>query len=377
MPIYWKYLLSNFFKVFFNCTLAFITVLLVTRLEEIARIAAYGANIYTLIAFTFHQIPYILPIVVPLSALIASFILFSALSKNQELTAFRSSGMSIRRILSPILVLSCFLGIINFYITSELATQSHLKTRRIASQLALVNPLLLLQDKKLLKYQNAYVEMNSGMNKETVEELLLFSYSEKSDHINMIRANKLLFKDQQVIGENVSFVNVTGAQDSDNFDHLVIENQGNITTDAQNLSYFFRKSGWRLSNDHLKFRLLLAKYRDVQGKLSQAKTPSQSKEAKMILKQVRSEISRRISLGLAAFSFCILGSAFAMNAHRSPSRFDFYTLCALTALFLICFFLAKSLERYFYLVMGLHILSHTTVLFFAFTRLHKLSKGKK
>ncbi|SCA64346.1 hypothetical protein AB751O23_AZ_00070 [Chlamydiales bacterium SCGC AB-751-O23] len=377
MPIFWKYLLKHFFKVFFNCTLAFIIVLLVTRLEEIAKIAAYGANIYTLILFTLHQIPYILPIVLPLSGLIASFLLFSNLSKNQEFTAFRSSGLSLRQILAPILIISFFLGIANFYITSELATQSHLKTRRIAGQLALVNPLLLLQDKKLLRYQNAYVEMNSGVNKETVEDLLLFSYSEKTDHINMIRADKLQFKDQQITGERVSFVNVAQGDSLNGFDHIIIENQKKIATDAQNLNYFFRRSGWRLSNDHLKARLLLAKYKSIKKELKSAQTLNQSKEAKITLSQINSEAIRRISLGFAVFSFCLLGSAFSMRSQRSLNRIDFYALCLLTATFLICFFLAKSLDRFSHIVATLHIGSHFMLLFPSCLRLYNLSKGRK
>ena len=75
MPIFWRYLLIHFLKVFCLCVVAFIAILLTMRLDEIASLMTLGAGVTELVWFTLQQIPYILPIAIPISALISSMLL--------------------------------------------------------------------------------------------------------------------------------------------------------------------------------------------------------------------------------------------------------------------------------------------------------------
>lgn len=89
MPILWRYLLKNYFQVFFLCVTGFISILLVTRVQEIARLAALNSQIDIIILFTLCQIPYILPIAIPISGLISAILLVQRLSHTQELSTLR------------------------------------------------------------------------------------------------------------------------------------------------------------------------------------------------------------------------------------------------------------------------------------------------
>src|ERR1700722_4320174 len=144
MPLFWRYLLGQYIKVLILCTLSFIALLLTSRLEEIAHIATYGANFKLVFLFAAYQIPTILPIAISISALISSLLLFQRLSQTYELTAFRALGISLRSILCPLLLAGALLGVMNFYISSEIATATHLQTRKMAYALTSINPLLLL-----------------------------------------------------------------------------------------------------------------------------------------------------------------------------------------------------------------------------------------
>ena len=103
MPIIWRYLLRSYFQVLALCVSGFIAVLLVLRFSEIARFASSGLRKLKVLLFTLYQIPYILPIAVPVSCLIASILLFQRLSHTHELTAFRTCGLGLKPIIYPLI----------------------------------------------------------------------------------------------------------------------------------------------------------------------------------------------------------------------------------------------------------------------------------
>jgi lipopolysaccharide export system permease protein len=150
MPILWRYLLVHYFKVLFFCTIAFIIILFTMRLDEIAHFITLGASGLYLLLFTLYQIPYILPIAIPISSLISTILLIQRLSKDHELTALRASAIAIRSILAPILLAAAFLSVLNFYIVSEIATSSHLASGVLKTELRSINPLLILNNKHLM-----------------------------------------------------------------------------------------------------------------------------------------------------------------------------------------------------------------------------------
>ena len=112
MPFVWRLLLRNYFQVFFLCMSGFISILLVTRVQEIARLAAVNSQIGKIFLFTLFQIPYILPIAIPISGLIAAILLLNRLSHTHELTAFRASGIGVKTLGTPLLMAAFLLSIL-------------------------------------------------------------------------------------------------------------------------------------------------------------------------------------------------------------------------------------------------------------------------
>ena len=60
--------------------------------------------------YLFNLIPYIVSAVTPLCSLLAVLITFGALNRNSELTAMKATGISLYRVLAPILVLAAILA---------------------------------------------------------------------------------------------------------------------------------------------------------------------------------------------------------------------------------------------------------------------------
>src|SRR4051812_4375873 len=116
LPILWRYAIFSYLRYFVLSVGTFIAVLLVLRFKEIARFAALTANWAKAGVFTLYQIPFILPMAIPLSALIASFLMVERMSSSHELTALRAARVSLKTILTPLWITGCFLSALNFAI---------------------------------------------------------------------------------------------------------------------------------------------------------------------------------------------------------------------------------------------------------------------
>ena len=177
MPIIWKYLLKEYLKVFFLSIFSFIFILLITRLKEIAGFATLSNNFLYTILFALYQIPHILPISISISCLISISLLFQKLSKMHELTALRSLGLSIKNILTPILLMSFVFSLLNFLIVSEIGPISRYKSKELFYKNTSMNPLVLLQRRqKMSNIKNSYVEISTKNNDRSADDLLIITF---------------------------------------------------------------------------------------------------------------------------------------------------------------------------------------------------------
>lgn len=369
MPLFWRYLLGQYVKVLILCTLSFIALLLTSRLEEIAHIATYGADIKLVLLFACYQIPAILPIALPISSLISSVLLFQRLSQTYELTAFRALGISIRSILSPLLLVATLLGLMNFYISSEIATTAHLQTRKMAYELTSINPLLLLQNSKIAKLKGAYVQLDPEKQGHSAKNLLIAIHNHKTNRLNLLLSKKLETKNDDLIGKNVTLISSLPNSFGDQCDHLVIENQKEAKSKAPEFASLLSRKSLKIAGDHLKFGLLRAKIHSLK-----------KEGATFFEKNVQkcySEIMRRFSLGLAPLTFTLLGGAFGIQISRGGTKKGLFAALLLSSFSLICFFIAKGVDDLFLIASLLFLLPHALIVYFSNSMLRRVNAGRE
>ena len=376
MPILWRYLISHFLKIVSMCVIAFVSILLTMRFDDIAHFATLGASLHYIVFFTLYQIPYILPIALPLSCLIASLILFQKLSSSHELTALRASGFSIRDILAPILITAVFLSMTNFWIASELATYSHLKTNLLKSELRSINPLLLLNNKHLMRLKGYYFEA-LGPNRvgESASELILAIPNFHQERLYLMIAQNLKASPKQFIGTGMTFLSAAKSTKDDEFDHVLVENTGKSLTNIENFSSFLEKKVWTINNDYLKLSLLLARIKEQKELLGRNENHTLVKQLRHQLNRSQSEIVKRTSIAIAVFSLTLMGAAFAMNISRNKRMINLFIIIALTAIYLISFFTAKGLEHQRLLSSILFLLPHVLIITASLIYVRRMSRG--
>jgi len=380
MIIIWRYLLTQYLRVLILSVLAFIAVLLTTRLDEIAHFASLGAHGLFVLKFTLLQIPYILPIAIPISCLISAIILVQRLSSTHELTAMRASGLPMRVILGPILIVAGLLSLLNFYIVSELATNSHLTANVLKTELKSVNPLLLLHNKHLVKLKGIYFDtLGESKMGEKASDVILAMPSKSDNRINLMVAKNLQANLTNFVGKGITLISSVKSDDSERFDQLMIENIGQATTSIQDFSSLLQKKVWTLNNDHLNLSLLRVRIQEDKEHLKEAiESGASSEETKLLKRDINrawTELIRRISLGLAAFTFTFMGLAFGTSIGRKHSNRGTLMAIGLAALYLVAFFTAKSLEYQFLASTLLYLTPHALIIACSLLILWRTSKG--
>jgi len=379
MPLLWRYLLSHYLKTFFLCVVAFLAILLTMRLEEIAYFATLGAEIGHIIWFALQQIPYIIPIAIPVSALISSMLLMQQLSQAKELTAMRACGFSMKDILAPILIASLFLSAANFYIISELSTTSHLGSGLLKNQLRSINPLLLLNNKHIMQIKGFFFDTR-GPSKlgEYAQDIIFLSPNKRTGRLDMLTAKKLTATPEAFYGQQVSILTTLPNIDRTDGENIILENMQETTTSIEDFSQILEKKAWSINNDYLQLPLLLVRLNEGQAQLAQASLSNDKegvRKAADIVNCCLTEIMRRFSVAIAVFSFTLMGLAFGINISRNQSNIGIISVMILGALFLIAIFTAKNFEHALYISALLYIVPHLLIWASSFWRLNRTAKG--
>lgn len=380
MLILWRFLIGHFLKVAFVCVAAFVTVLLTMRLEMIAHFATLGAQSSHVALFVLHQVPYMLPIALPISCLIASILLMQRLSKTHELTAFRGCGFGLATILFPLLATAFLLALANFYVVSEVATQSHLTTNALKSQLRAVNPLLLLHNKHLMRLKGVYFKsMGSSRLGEFAADTVLAIPNRHSNRISIIVAKQLSSNQQEFIGEDIALISVLKGEQNKQFDPLLIENIKRSSMAVIDFADVLQKKAWKVNNDYLTMAMLLVQLKEQKKLLDEAREEGQfSENIKALRHQYHanlSEIARRLSISFAVFSFTLMGCAFGISIGRHHGYRSIYLAIILATTFVMAFFTAKGLEKNWIAAFSLYMIPHVLIVVTSIIILNRMNRG--
>ena len=358
MTIVWKHLLYNYLKVLLLSVLTFIALLVVSRLETIAQFATLGTPLLTITRFTLYQIPFVLPIAIPLSSLLSALLLFNQMSRSGELTALRSVGYSLGQILQPLLFASLLLFSATFYLTSEIATTAHLKTRQMVHDFGSVNPLILLQNARIAKLRGASVSLTPVKSGEEVKDVIVATRAK--DQLLLYLTKNLRLENGELKAKTVSLLSRPDGR-------IAIENQESMRTRASDFAFLLRPKGWKIANDHLNFSLLRAR----RMHLSQMGGPKMEKN----LIKNRSEVVRRFAVSFSALSFTFLGALLGMQISRHESRRGILIAASLSALALVSFFIAHELDHLFWISTLLLTAPHILILIAVWIAFIRLQRG--
>jgi lipopolysaccharide export system permease protein len=179
-----KYLLKTFLGTFATVfVILFFVFILQTVWLFIAELAGKDLDFMMVVKFLAFSMPRIVPLVLPLSILLASIMSFGNLSEHYEFAAMKSSGISLQRAMRSLTIAIAILSIIAFLFANNVIPYAEFKFVNFRKNIAQAKPALAITEGQFSdvgKY-NIKVNKKSGENGNHLTGITIHEKSQNGD----------------------------------------------------------------------------------------------------------------------------------------------------------------------------------------------------
>ncbi|WP_244273549.1 LptF/LptG family permease [Blattabacterium cuenoti] len=145
--------------------------------SQIDELTGKNISIFILIKFIFYFGISILPLVTPIALLLTSIIIFGDFAENQELIAIKSSGISLFRIMIPILGITFILSIGLYLFSDFVIPKAKMKIKQLGYQISLTHPSLKLKEGVFVSlFPNFFIKIDKKSNNNYLHNIFIFFY---------------------------------------------------------------------------------------------------------------------------------------------------------------------------------------------------------
>ncbi|RMA73017.1 LptF/LptG family permease [Flavobacterium weaverense] len=184
MKILDKYLLKTFLTTFTTVfVILFFIFILQTVWLFIAELAGKDLDLVMIIKFLAFSMPRIVPLVLPLSILLASIMTFGNLAENYEFAAMKSSGISLQRAMRSLTVFIVLLSIVAFFFANNVIPFAEYKFINFRKNIAQLKPALAIAEGQFndVGFYNIKVNKKSGPEGNTLTGITIHKKSQTGD----------------------------------------------------------------------------------------------------------------------------------------------------------------------------------------------------
>lgn len=166
MKILDKYLLKSFLITFTTVfvILFFIFVLQVVWLY-ISELAGKDLNFILIVKFLGFKMPSVVPMVLPLSVLLASIMTYGSLSENYEFAAMKSAGISLQRAMQTLTIFILLLSIVSFFFANNVIPYAEYKFVNFRRNIAQLSPAMAIAEGQLSEVGNYNIKVDKKSGK--------------------------------------------------------------------------------------------------------------------------------------------------------------------------------------------------------------------
>ena len=167
MKILDKYLLKTFLITFTTVfVILFFIFILQTVWLFISELAGKDLDLILVVKFLLFSMPRIIPLVLPLSVLLASIMTFGNLAENYEFAAMKSSGISLQRAMRVLIVFIFVLSIVAFWFANNVIPYAEFKFVNFRKNIAQAKPAMAIAEGQFndVGFYNIKVNKKSGEN---------------------------------------------------------------------------------------------------------------------------------------------------------------------------------------------------------------------
>lgn len=265
-----------------------------------------GVNVFSIARIIVFLLPSFMLFTIPIALLIAILIAMGRLSADNEITAIKTSGISLMQIFYPVAIASLITFILAVFISYFLVPQSNFATKRLLFNIA---------------QQNASIGIKEKVFNSDFKDFLI--YAEKIP-VNRNYMEGVIISDNRMIGEQNTILAKRAilVSDAESMTVKLKLEDGSIHTVSSDLKHY-RKIDFKSYDINLDLSTALANL-DKASKSSTEMTMTELLERmkkpgldKAAVRELAIEVHKKFSIPLSCLFFGLLALPLGIRSHRS------------------------------------------------------------
>jgi len=176
--------------------LTFVVVLFVLMMQFVWKyvddLVGKGLEWYLVLQLLFYVSLTMIPLALPLAMLLSSNMAFGNLAERYELTALKSSGISLNRIIRPVFILTIFISVGAFYYSNYLSPIINLKQSALLYDITHQKPSIDIREGVFYKgIENFTIKTShKSKNGKWMYDLMIYDHSQRLGNVKILLAKK-------------------------------------------------------------------------------------------------------------------------------------------------------------------------------------------
>ncbi|MCB0461433.1 MAG: LptF/LptG family permease [Flavobacteriaceae bacterium] len=171
-----RYILTTYLKTFFS---VFIILMLIFVLQSvwlyITELAGKDLEIDVIIKFLIFVTPRLVVLVLPLTILLSSIMVFGGFAENYEFAAMKSTGVSLQRAMRSLSIFIIGLSVITFFFANNIIPAAELNFHNLRRNIAKVKPAMIIAEGQFNQIGNINIKVDkkSGDRGQYLDSVLI------------------------------------------------------------------------------------------------------------------------------------------------------------------------------------------------------------
>ena len=191
MKIVNKYLCKNFLGPFFLTFFVALFVLLMQFVWKwVDELVGKGLEVTVMLKLLFLAAVTLSSMAFPLAVMLASLMTFGNMGERYEIVALKSAGVSTRKMMLPLAILTVFITIISFLVSDQVIPRATLKLRMLLYDIQEQKPALNIEEGVFYEgFDNYSILVGKKMpDGETVKDILIYDHSKRQGNTSVTYA---------------------------------------------------------------------------------------------------------------------------------------------------------------------------------------------
>lgn len=151
-----------------------------------------GLNILIVAELIFYSCANLVPMALPIAVLLSSIMTFGNLGEHYELVAFKSSGVSLLRIMSSLFVFAIFLAVFAFFFSNYILPKANLKYGALLHAISSKSPAFNISEGSFYNGISGYSikAQKKSDDGSTLYDLMIYDHTKSKGNTNVILAEE-------------------------------------------------------------------------------------------------------------------------------------------------------------------------------------------